>query len=58
MGEVNDFHIRCFQMMLDLMNLEQYIQALLDKQSNKIKGEHQIRLNVSIDVITDKVSFQ
>ncbi|KAM3379497.1 hypothetical protein P3S68_011911 [Capsicum galapagoense] len=49
-GEVNSVHRRCFKMMLDLINSEQSILASLDKQSEKIKGEHCIRLNASIDV--------
>ncbi|KAM3281721.1 zinc finger MYM-type protein 1-like [Capsicum chacoense] len=49
-GEVNRVHRRCFKMMLDLMNPEQSILASLDKQSEKIKGEHYIRLNTLIDV--------
>ncbi|KAM3235347.1 hypothetical protein P3L10_015383 [Capsicum annuum] len=37
-------------MMLDLINPEQSILASLDKKYEKIKGEHRIRLNASIDV--------
>ncbi|KAM3287359.1 hypothetical protein P3S67_020789 [Capsicum chacoense] len=49
-GEVNSVHRRCFKMMLDLMNPKQSILASLDKQSEKIKGEHHILLNALIDV--------
>ncbi|XP_070012324.1 uncharacterized protein [Nicotiana sylvestris] len=35
----------------DLMNQEQSILTALDKQSEKIKSEHRVRLNASIDVI-------
>ncbi|XP_009607176.1 uncharacterized protein [Nicotiana tomentosiformis] len=38
-------------MMLDLMNQAQSILTSLDKQSGKIKSEHRVRLNASIDVI-------
>nr|XP_016440861.1 PREDICTED: zinc finger MYM-type protein 1-like [Nicotiana tabacum] len=50
-GDVNSVHNRCFKMMLDLMNQEQSILTSLDKQSEKIKTEHRVRLNASIDVI-------
>nr|XP_009615491.1 zinc finger MYM-type protein 1-like [Nicotiana tomentosiformis] len=50
-GDVNSVHNRCFKMMLDLMNQEQSILTSLDKQSEKIKTDHRVRLNASIDVI-------
>ncbi|XP_075099506.1 uncharacterized protein LOC107822125 [Nicotiana tabacum] len=50
-GNVGSVHNRCFNMMLDLMNQEQSILTSLDKQSEKIKSDHQVRLNASIDVI-------
>ncbi|XP_075095473.1 uncharacterized protein LOC107785324 [Nicotiana tabacum] len=50
-GDVNSLHNRCFKMMLDLMNQAQSILTSLDKQSEKIKSEHRVRLNASIDMI-------
>ncbi|XP_016476984.2 uncharacterized protein LOC107798493 [Nicotiana tabacum] len=50
-GDVNSVHNRCFKMMLDLMNQAQSILTSLDKQSEKIKSKHRVRLNASIDVI-------
>nr|XP_009799704.1 PREDICTED: zinc finger MYM-type protein 1-like [Nicotiana sylvestris]XP_016458743.1 PREDICTED: zinc finger MYM-type protein 1-like [Nicotiana tabacum]XP_016458744.1 PREDICTED: zinc finger MYM-type protein 1-like [Nicotiana tabacum] len=50
-GNVGSVHNRCFNMMLDLMNQEQSILTSLDKQSEKIKSDHRVRLNASIDVI-------
>lgn len=38
-------------MLQDLMNQNQSILASFDKKSKKIKGEYQIRLNASIDVV-------
>ncbi|XP_019250998.1 PREDICTED: zinc finger MYM-type protein 1-like [Nicotiana attenuata] len=38
-------------MMLDLMNQAQSILTSLDKQSERTKSEHRVRLNASIDVI-------
>ncbi|XP_070045896.1 uncharacterized protein [Nicotiana tomentosiformis] len=50
-GDVNSVHNRCFKMMLDLMNQAQSILTSLDKQSGKIKSEHRVCLNASIDMI-------
>ncbi|XP_075088288.1 uncharacterized protein LOC142170306 [Nicotiana tabacum] len=50
-GKVNSFHHKCFNKMLDLSNQSQSIQVAFDKQSEKQRNEHRIRLNASIDVV-------
>nr|XP_016444386.1 PREDICTED: zinc finger MYM-type protein 1-like [Nicotiana tabacum] len=50
-GKVNSLHHKCFNKMLDLSNQSQSIQVAFDKQSEKQRNEHRIRLNASIDVV-------
>ncbi|XP_009800666.1 uncharacterized protein [Nicotiana sylvestris] len=50
-GKVNSLHHKCFNKMLDLSNQSQSIQVAFDKQSEKQRNEHRIRLNVSINVV-------
>ncbi|XP_015159760.1 zinc finger MYM-type protein 1-like [Solanum tuberosum] len=49
-GDVNNIHDKCFNKMLDLSNHHQSIQVVLDKHSQKLKNEYQMRLEASIDV--------
>ncbi|XP_075095719.1 uncharacterized protein LOC107825225 [Nicotiana tabacum] len=49
-GQVNSLHHKCFNKMLDLSHQSQSIQVAFDKQSEKQRNEHRIRLNASIDV--------
>ncbi|XP_075074756.1 uncharacterized protein LOC107805975 [Nicotiana tabacum] len=50
-GKVNSLYHTCFNKMLDLSNQSQSIQVAFDKQSEKQRNEHRIRVNVSIDVV-------
>ena len=49
-GEVNSIHNRCFDKILDFENQYQSIQVAFNKQTQKIRGEHQIRLEASTKV--------
>ncbi|XP_016477328.2 uncharacterized protein LOC107798805 [Nicotiana tabacum] len=50
-GEVSSIHHKCFNRMQDLINQEQSIQSSFHKQSEKVKSDHRIRLNASVDVV-------
>ncbi|XP_019234399.1 PREDICTED: zinc finger MYM-type protein 1-like [Nicotiana attenuata] len=50
-GEVDSIHHKCFNRMQDLINQEQSIQSSFHKQSEKVKSDHRIRLNASVDVV-------
>ncbi|XP_019251317.1 PREDICTED: zinc finger MYM-type protein 1-like [Nicotiana attenuata] len=50
-GEVDSIHHKCFNRMQDLINQEQSVQSSFHKQSEKVKSDHRIRLNASVDVV-------
>nr|XP_016467831.1 PREDICTED: uncharacterized protein LOC107790417 [Nicotiana tabacum] len=50
-GEVSSIHHKCFNRMQDLINQEQSIQSSFHKKSEKVKSDHRIRLNASVDVV-------
>ncbi|XP_070040986.1 uncharacterized protein [Nicotiana tomentosiformis] len=56
-GEVNNLHHKCFNKMLDLSNQSQSIQVAFNKQSEKQRSDHRIRLNTSIDVARFLLEF-
>ncbi|XP_060170421.1 uncharacterized protein LOC132601341 [Lycium barbarum] len=49
-GEVNNIHNKCFNMMIDLINQSQSIRTSFDKRNEKYKNESRHRLGASIDV--------
>ncbi|XP_070049746.1 uncharacterized protein LOC142173700 [Nicotiana tabacum] len=57
-GQVNSLHHKYFNKMLDLSNQSQSIQVAFDKQSEKQRNEHRIRLNASIDVARFLLYFE
>ncbi|KAK4724085.1 hypothetical protein R3W88_026864 [Solanum pinnatisectum] len=56
-GEVNSVHNRCFNKMLDFENQSQSIQVAFNKQSEKTRSEHRIRLEASTNVARFLLEF-
>jgi len=56
-GEVNSVHNRCFNKMLDFENQSQSIQVAFNKQFEKTRSEHRIRLEASTNMARFLLEF-